>query len=294
MNRSNYLASSAAACIAVCAAFVATSAMAQTAAAPAASSKTDDSIVIVGSRLRRTNFNSGAPITIISTNDKLDEGQTTATAVLQSNAITGGNAQVNNAYSGYIVDGGPGTNTLGLRGLGATRTLILLNGRRLAPSGVQGGVSAVDLNTLPPQIIIDRYEVLRDGASSIYGSDAVAGVVNVVTRKKMGVELFAANSMTGAGAGSQQTFEVGAGYNSSRFNTNCWPPMCHGPPARPMALQALLKRSIRAPASPSAIRSRGLAIMASPSTRWAPPAALAWARRALWARLSTVGAPMPA
>ncbi len=217
MKMSNYLGSSAVMVLALCAA---APAYAQSTDKPAGDTvaKPDEQIVVVGSRLRRTNFNSGAPITIISTSDKLDEGKTTATAVLQSNAITGGNAQINNAYSGYIVDGGPGTNTVGLRGLGATRTLILLNGRRLAPAGVQGGVSAVDLNTLPPSVVIDRYEILRDGASSIYGSDAVAGVINVVTKKKMGIELFGANSMTTTGAGSQQTLEAGFGFNSSRLS----------------------------------------------------------------------------
>ena len=162
MKRSYYLASTAVMGLVLS---ISSQAMAQTADKPDAAAKNDDTIVVVGSRLRQTNFNSAAPITIISTTDKLDEGKTTATAILQSNAITGGNAQINNAYSGYIVDGGPGVNTLGLRGLGPTRTLILLNGHRLAPAGVGGGVDAVDLNTLPPQIIIDRFEILRDGAS---------------------------------------------------------------------------------------------------------------------------------
>ncbi|NBC35214.1 TonB-dependent receptor [Novosphingobium sp. FSY-8] len=199
-------------------------AMAQDAApvaAPAAAptSAAEETIVVVGSRLRRTNFNSAAPITIITTNEKLDQGQTTATAVLQSNAITGGNSQITSAYSGYVVDGGPGVNTLGLRGLGATRTLVLLNGHRLAPAGVQGGVEAVDLNVLPGMGIIDRIEVLRDGASSIYGSDAVAGVVNVVTKKRMkGFELSGSNSMTMNGAGGTGQLNVSGGFSSDRFS----------------------------------------------------------------------------
>ncbi len=76
-----------------------------------------------------------------------------------------------------------GVNTLSLRGLGATRTLILLNGRRIAPAGTRGQVGAADLNVLP-NAILDRIEVLNTGASSIYGSDAVAGVVNIVTLSK--------------------------------------------------------------------------------------------------------------
>ena len=216
MKRSYYLASTAVMGLVLS---ISSQAMAQTADKPDAAAKNDDTIVVVGSRLRQTNFNSAAPITIISTTDKLDEGKTTATAILQSNAITGGNAQINNAYSGYIVDGGPGVNTLGLRGLGATRTLILLNGHRLAPAGVGGGVDAVDLNTLPPQIIIDRFEILRDGASSIYGSDAVAGVVNVVTKTKIhGFELSGSNQITQNGAAPQRNLEFAAGYTGNRFN----------------------------------------------------------------------------
>lgn len=176
-----------------------------------------NAIMVVGSRLRGDVENEAAPVSIIRPADKIVEGQTTATDILQSNAITGGNPQITNAYSGFAVDGGPGVNTVGLRGLGATRTLVLLDGHRLAPSGVMGGVSAVDLNSLPPQIIVERYEILRDGASSIYGSDAVAGVINVVTRRKMGLEVFGANSMTGQGAGAKQTLEAGFGINSSRL-----------------------------------------------------------------------------
>ena len=92
-------------------------------------------------------------------------------------------AQINDTFGGLVVEGGPGVNTLSLRGLGPTRTLILLNGRRIAPAGTRGQVGAADLNVLP-NAILDRIEVLNTGASSIYGSDAVAGVVNIVTLSK--------------------------------------------------------------------------------------------------------------
>ncbi|HJR82606.1 MAG TPA: TonB-dependent receptor, partial [Sphingomicrobium sp.] len=73
-----------------------------------------------------------------------------------------------------------GANTVGLRGLASSRTLVLLNGRRLAPAGVGPQLIAADLNTLPTSVV-QRIEVLREGASSIYGSDAIAGVINVIT-----------------------------------------------------------------------------------------------------------------
>ncbi|MEM9376343.1 MAG: TonB-dependent receptor, partial [Pseudomonadota bacterium] len=71
--------------------------------------------------------------------------------------------------------------TIDLRGCGDTRTLVLVNGKRWGPSGVRGGVSAVDLNNIP-QSVISRVEILKDGASTIYGSDAVCGVANIITR----------------------------------------------------------------------------------------------------------------
>jgi iron complex outermembrane receptor protein len=73
-----------------------------------------------------------------------------------------------------------------LRGLGANRTLVLINGRRPGPAGTRGGVSSFDMNILP-LAALERVEILKDGASSIYGSDAVAGVVNLITRKDDGM-----------------------------------------------------------------------------------------------------------
>src|SRR5690606_11247987 len=126
-----------------------------------------DEIVVVGSRIRRDTYNSPSPIQVVTNEEATQAGFVTAAEVLQSTAISGGNAQINNAYGGYVTNGGPGANTLSLRGLGASRTLILLNGRRVAPAGSRGSVGSADLNVLPSSMI-DRIEVLRDGASSIY------------------------------------------------------------------------------------------------------------------------------
>ncbi|MGO4611693.1 TonB-dependent receptor plug domain-containing protein, partial [Variovorax sp. 2RAF20] len=70
---------------------------------------------------------------------------------------------------------------MSLRGLGANRTLVLLNGRRVGPAGVSGAIGPVYLAVIP-QSIIARQEILKDGASSVYGSDVVAGVVNIITK----------------------------------------------------------------------------------------------------------------
>ncbi|CAN5311550.1 TonB-dependent receptor [soil metagenome] len=167
----------------------ATSAWAQPAAAPttakdpAAADGTEvGELVVVGSRIRRDAYNSPSPVQIITREESTLAGFSTPTDQLQSTGVTGGSAQINNAFGGFVTNGGPGANTIGLRGLGANRTLVLLNGRRLAPAGTRGAVGSADLNVLPASIV-DHIEILKDGASSIYGSDAVAGVVNIITKR---------------------------------------------------------------------------------------------------------------
>jgi len=94
--------------------------------------------------------------------------------------------------------------------LGATRTLVLLNGRRVSPAGSRGSVGSADLNVLPSSII-DHIEILKDGASSIYGSDAVAGVINVITRKNIkGIILEGQYNATEGGGGEEQRYSATA------------------------------------------------------------------------------------
>ncbi len=138
-------------------------------------------VVVVGSRIRRDTFNSPSPVQVITREEVTSAGFNSTTEALQSTSVTTGGAQINNAFGGFVTDGGPGANTISLRSLGPSRTLVLINGRRVAPAGTRGAVGSADLNVLP-NAIIERVEVLRDGASSVYGSDAIAGVVNVVTR----------------------------------------------------------------------------------------------------------------
>ncbi|MDZ4322107.1 MAG: TonB-dependent receptor plug domain-containing protein, partial [Phenylobacterium sp.] len=135
-----------------------------------------EDIVVIGSRIRRDNYNAPSPTQAVTREEATLQGFASTTEALQSTAVTGGTSQINNAYGGYVTNGGPGANTIGLRGMSPSRTLVLLNGRRVSPAGSRGSVGAADLNVLPTAMI-DRVEVLRDGASSVYGSDAVAGVV---------------------------------------------------------------------------------------------------------------------
>ncbi|MEN5230402.1 TonB-dependent receptor plug domain-containing protein [Brevundimonas naejangsanensis] len=157
-------------------------AIAQTAPTSNQDVTTVDEIVVVGSRIRRDNYNAPSPTQVVTREEATLQGFASTTEALQSTAVTGGTSQINSSYGNYVTDGGPGANTIGLRGLGPSRTLVLLNGRRVSPAGSRGSVGSADLNVLPTSMI-DRVEVLRDGASSVYGSDAVAGVVNIQTRR---------------------------------------------------------------------------------------------------------------
>lgn len=150
---------------------------------------TVEALVITGSRIKRSEYTSSAPIQVITAEQSTLEGLVDTTQILQQSTIASGSFQVNNQLTGFVTDGGPGANTISLRGLGATRTLVLLNGRRVGPAGTRGTVGPVDLNVIPNSIV-ERIEILKDGASSIYGSDAVAGVINIITKQNYdGVEL---------------------------------------------------------------------------------------------------------
>ncbi|MDR2215140.1 MAG: TonB-dependent receptor [Nevskiaceae bacterium] len=174
-------------------------------------------VVVVGSRIRRTTFDSPAPLVVITRDDVNSAGFSSITEALQSTGVTNGGAQINNAFGGYVTDGGPGANTLSMRNLGAGRTLVLINGRRVAPSGTRGAVGSADLNVLP-NAIVNRVEVLRDGASSVYGSDAIAGVVNVVTDTNIEGLTFEGRYTAPQGIGGDETrLSVVGGLSGDRW-----------------------------------------------------------------------------
>ena len=140
-----------------------------------------DRVVITGSRIARDAFTSTSPIQVITAEQSTLEGLVDTAEILQGSSIAQGSLQLNNQFGGFVVEGGPGINSISLRGLGAQRSLVLLNGQRPGPAGVRGQVGAFDLQVIPDSII-SRVEILKDGSSSIYGSDAVAGVANIITR----------------------------------------------------------------------------------------------------------------
>jgi iron complex outermembrane recepter protein len=175
---------------------------------PARPNATDDAplaeVTVTGSRIRKDEYSSAAPVQIITSERSTLEGLADTAQVLQQATVASGSGQINSTFSGFVVDGGPGTQTLSIRGLGAQRTLILLNGRRLPPAGSGGQVGPVDLNIIPDSII-NRIELLKDGASSIYGSDAVAGVANIITRTRATGGEISGQTNRISGGGDQST-----------------------------------------------------------------------------------------
>ncbi|MEL7729012.1 TonB-dependent receptor [Citromicrobium bathyomarinum] len=150
----------------------------------------DGLIVVTGSRVKRDTYSSISPLQVIDNQTQQDIGTFNAADILQRSEAAAG-TQIDATFSGFVLNNGPGSSTFNLRGLGADRTLLLVNGRRLAPAGVEGAPSSPSLNLLPTSLIA-RYDLLLDGASSVYGSDAVAGVGNVILRSDFdGLELFA-------------------------------------------------------------------------------------------------------
>lgn len=163
-------------------------------------------IEVTGSRIKRADMEGANPVQVISRQDMINTGINNVGDLLQeipSVAGAGTNQSINNGGSGAI--------RVSLRGLGSERTLVLLNGRRIVASGT-GADSSVDLSTIPTAII-KRVEVLKDGASAIYGSDAIGGVVNIITRDDFeGLEFNAARDQSttnGDGASTDIDFIAG-------------------------------------------------------------------------------------
>ncbi len=141
----------------------------------------EDSITVTGSRARRSTFDSIAPLQVITADTIRSAGLVDTGEILKQQTVVTGVQLDTNINNSFVTDGGPGASNVALRGLGADRTLVMVNGRRLAPSGVEGAPALVDLNMIPSSMIA-RVDTLLDGAGSVYGSDAVAGVINIILR----------------------------------------------------------------------------------------------------------------
>src|SRR4029450_1018484 len=131
-----------------------------------------EEMTVTGSRIVQPNLESVSPVTAISSDDLAQSGKVRVEDII--NQLP----QAFAAQGSAISNASDGTASVDLRGLGSVRTLVLVNGRRLMPGDPDGG-SAADLNFIP-SALVRRVEVLTGGASSVYGADAVAGVVNFI------------------------------------------------------------------------------------------------------------------
>lgn len=189
---------------------------------PASAADTEEpaaEVVITGSSLKRINGETALPVQVLNQADIARTGAANVEELLsQLSAASSAGSSTPAQATG---NGGGAIATVSLRGMGAARTLVLINGRRTAVYGPAGG-SRVDVGAIPLGMI-ERVEVLKDGASSLYGSDAIAGVVNFILRNNFhGLEVDAgASTPTRDGGGQTETFAVVGGlgdYTSSRYN----------------------------------------------------------------------------
>jgi len=146
---------------------------------PAASSASE--IIVTGSRIRSTKFAASAPVDIVDRAQIARSGASNLADIVQHLTTSQGAGSQGGMTQGVIP--AQGTVTVNLRGLGEGATLVLINGRRMNPSGASVDTNITDLSTIP-LAAVERIEVLKAGASAIYGADAVGGVVNIITRKK--------------------------------------------------------------------------------------------------------------
>ncbi|TDM06585.1 MAG: TonB-dependent receptor [Ideonella sp. MAG2] len=181
------------------------SAQAQTADAKA------ERVEVTGSRIKRIDSETSQPIFTMNREAIQAQGLPTIGDVLQNLSANG--SALNSTYN----NGGNGETRVSLRNLGSNRTLVLVNGRRWVGGTGLGG--AVDLNTIP-SAAVDRIEVLKDGASVTYGSDAIAGVVNVILRNDFnGAEVNVYTGQYDKGDGQKNSFDLTIGSSGEKFRS---------------------------------------------------------------------------
>ena len=136
-----------------------------------------EEITVTGSRIKRDSINSSAVVTTITAED-IEESQ----ALILADALRMSTYNTFGSFGPTAGSSAMSNATISVRGLGSSRTLVLMDGRRMPGSPHLGGAGAVNINMIPT-VAVERVEILADGASSVYGSDAIAGVINVITKK---------------------------------------------------------------------------------------------------------------
>ncbi|MBB5704990.1 TonB-dependent receptor domain-containing protein [Sphingopyxis panaciterrulae] len=193
-------------------ALVSAPAFAQDAPADEGATSADDTIVVTGSILRRTNTEAPSPVTVLSSETLQERGINTVADAVQRLSANGAGTITQGWNTGFNF--ASGANAPALRGLTVQATLSISDGLRMAPYPLadDGQRNFVDLNTIP-NAVIDRIEVLRDGASSTYGADAIAGVINIITKKEIqGLHLGGSVGISQRGDAGEQRVDVTWGY----------------------------------------------------------------------------------
>jgi iron complex outermembrane receptor protein len=183
------------------------------------SSKTLEKVVVTGSSIPRTDLETASPVQVITARDLQASGLPTVADFLQR-LTSDGAGSIPSTFGNGFASGATG---ISLRGLGAGSTLVLLNGRRMASFGLadDGQKVFTDLSTIPMEAV-ERIEVLKDGASAIYGSDAIAGVVNIILKSNFqGATAKVSAGVSGNGDGNRYRAALTAGtgdINKDRYN----------------------------------------------------------------------------
>ncbi|HEY9100533.1 TonB-dependent receptor [Chitinimonas sp.] len=178
-------------------------------------------IEVTGSNIKRTATETASPVQVIRAEEIKRSGATTTAEVLKLiPAISSGGLDDLGSGSGFS----SGTATASLRGLGSSATLVLVNGRRMSPAAYadpnSGQSTLYNLNNIPPAVI-ERIEVFKDGASAVYGSDAIAGVINFILKKEyQGLEMSA--NATGATQGGYRTDAASAIFGVGNLDEDRW------------------------------------------------------------------------
>ena len=170
-----------------------------------------EEIVVTGSRIKRSDFASASPITVITGQSVLESGFGNLGEALRNQAVSG-----TSGFNQSSVLSGGGASSVDLRNLGPDRVLILINGKRVASFADALANQAADL-TFVPTAMVERVEILRDGASAVYGADAVSGVINVILKDSFeGVEAGVSSGISGEGDAEQYSAEFAIGATGDR------------------------------------------------------------------------------
>ncbi|NVJ99887.1 MAG: TonB-dependent receptor [Alphaproteobacteria bacterium] len=177
---------------------------------------TIEEVVVTGTYLKgKSQYNSPSPIAVIGSDNLNQIGASNVADLVQTLTINNG---AQNNPDAFTQNGTTGTSNFNLRGLGVASTLVLLNGRRQVVAGTvtNDGIAFVDTSSLVPQIAVQRIEIVKDGAAAIYGTDAVAGVVNFLTDDNFeGVEVSAKyQTLTDQGTQSDQLYQAKFGWGN--------------------------------------------------------------------------------